>query len=228
MRRKIAIALAVIAAVLMIRNLYMILMLPGEANQGEIYRLLYFHVPSWWTAFIGAVACGIASVLYLFKRDLRYDAVAIATAEVSLAYLCCGLVLGSIWGRIIWGIWWTWDARLTSALVCALLYGAYLALRQGIEEPHTRARIAAVFSLFALADVPIVWFSIRWWRTQHPQPMQLQPDMWIALMWNWLVFVLMGAALVLVRIDQEHSQRALDALRRRAMTLEDTFISRLR
>ena len=222
MRGKIAIGLACVCAILFVRNLHHIFLeLPDEVAQGHIYRLLYFHVPSWWTAFLGATASGVAGVLYLIRRDMRYDAVAVATAEVSLMFLICGIVLGSIWGRVIWGIWWTWDARLTSALVCVLLYSGYLALRGAIDEAHARARYAAVFSLFALADVPIVWFSIRWWRTQHPQPMQLEPEMWRTLMWCWLGMILLATALVLIRMDQEHSQRRIDAMRREMLFLEE-------
>ena len=97
-------------------------------------------------------------------------AVAVAVTEVGLAFLAANLITGSIWGRVAWGIWWTWDARLTSALVCWLLYAGYLMLRRAIEEPTQRATFAAVFSIFAFIDVPIVIFSIKWWRTQHPQP----------------------------------------------------------
>ena len=229
MRGRIALVLAVAAAILMVRNLYQILLgIPDEVAQGAIYRLLYFHVPSWWTAFIGATVAGVYGVVYLIKRDLAYDSIAAATSEVALLFLLCGIVLGSIWGRIIWGIWWTWDPRLTSALVCVLLYAGYLALRQSIDEAHTRARVAAVFSLFALADVPIVWFSIRWWRTQHPQPMELQPEMWRLLMWNWLDYVLLGTALILLRIGQLRAQTTVAALRREFMMLEDSELTRSR
>ena len=108
------------------------------------------------------------SILFLITKNFKFDALAVAVTEVGLAFLAANLVTGSIWGRIIWGIWWAWDARLTSALVCWLLYAGYLMLRHAIEEPTQRATFAAVFSIFAFIDVPIVIFSIKWWRTQHP------------------------------------------------------------
>jgi heme exporter protein C len=214
MRDKSAYALAALGAVVLVRNLYLIFMImPDEANQGMIYRLLYFHVPAWWTAFLAVGLSAIFSGLYLGTKNLRYDAMAVSVTEVSLVFLTMGITLGSIWGRIIWGVWWVWDARLTSALICVLLYAGYLMLRRSIEEPSQRARVSAVFSLFAFVDVPIVWFSIRWWRTQHPQPMELPPEMWHTLLWNWFGMVLLTAALVLIRLDQEETDRRLQSMR---------------
>ena len=159
MREKTAYALATLGAIVLVRNLYLIFMvMPDEANQGMIYRLLYFHVPAWWTAFIAVALSAIFSGLYLAKQNLRYDAMAVSVTGVALVFLTMGITLGSIWGRIIWGVWWVWDARLTSALICVMLYAGYLMLRRSIEEPSQRARISAVFSLFAFIDVPIVWF----------------------------------------------------------------------
>ena len=119
------------------------------------------------------------------------------------------LATGMIWGRIIWGIWWTWDVRLTSALICVLLYAGYLILRRSIDEPRQRAQMSAVFALFALTDIPIVWFSIRWFRTQHPAPMELGSEMMHALLWNWFGMGALTAALVLVRLGQEEAVAAL-------------------
>ena len=137
MRDKVAYSLTALAAVVMVRNLYLISMvMPDEADQGMIYRLLYFHVPAWWTG----ISCRFP--LWRVQRlvphqteNLRYDAIAAAVTEVGVAFLVMGITLGSIWGRIIWGIWWTWDARLTSALICVLLYCGYLMLRRVIEDP---------------------------------------------------------------------------------------------
>src|SRR5215472_2211515 len=214
MRDKVAYSLVTLAAVIMVRNVYLIFMVvPDEASQGMIYRLLYFHVPAWWTAFLAVAFTGVFSALCLIKKHLRYDAIAASVTEVAVVFLIMGITLGSIWGRIIWGIWWTWDPRLTSALICVLLYSGYLLLRRSMEEPAQRARISAVFSLFAFIDVPIVWFSIRWWRTQHPQPMQLAPEMWNALLWNWLGFALLAAVLILIRLDQEEGERRLQSMR---------------
>jgi heme exporter protein C len=213
-RDKIALASAIAGAALLMWNLQtMFFVLPDEAMQGPIYRLLFFHVPAWWTAFLAVTVAAAASIGYLSTRRLAWDAVAVAFTEVAVVFLVTGLLLGSIWGRVTWGIWWTWDARLTSALICVLLYAGYLALRTSVHEPHRRAVVAGVFSLLAFADVPIVWYSIRWWRTQHPQPMELEPEMMRVLMINWLAIMLIAAALILARIDQERISRRIDTLR---------------
>jgi heme exporter protein C len=160
-------------------------------------------------------------VMFLMTKNFKYDAVAVSVTEVGLAFLAANLVTGSIWARVIWGIWWTWDARLTSALVCWLLYAGYLMLRRAIDEPTQRATFAAVFSIFAFIDVPIVIFSIKWWRTQHPAPVFWGggsiPSDWVALAgWNWLAMILLGIVLTAIRLRQEESQREIDSLRRMA------------
>ena len=222
MRERLIYGLGAIAAVLLARNLYSIFMqLPDEASQGMIYRIIFFHVPAAITAMLCAGVSCFTSVGYLLTKSLKYDAISVSVTEVGLAFLAANLVTGSIWGRIIWGIWWTWDARLTSALVCWLLYAGYLMLRRAIEEPTARARISAVFNIFAFADVPIVIFSIKWWRTQHPQPVfwgggSFPPDWTAVFLWNMLVMVLLGIVLTVVRVRQEDAQRELDSLRRTA------------
>ena len=222
MREKLIYALGAIAAVLLARDLYSIFMqLPDEASQGMIYRIIFFHVPAAITAMLCAAVACVTSVVYLVTKNLRYDAISVSVTEVGLAFLAANLVTGSIWGRIIWGIWWTWDARLTSALVCWLLYAGYLMLRRAIEEPTSRARISAVFNIFAFADVPIVIFSIKWWRTQHPQPVfwgggSIDPAMYLTAVLNLVALVLLAVVLSLIRLRQEEVQREIDSLRRYA------------
>ena len=222
MREKLIYGLGAIAAILLARNLYSIFMqLPDEASQGMIYRIIFFHVPAAITAMLCAAVTCITSVTYLLTRNLRYDAISVAVTEVGLAFLAANLVTGSIWGRIIWGIWWTWDARLTSALVCWLLYAGYLMLRHAIKEPTARARISAVFNIFAFADVPIVIFSIKWWRTQHPQPVfwgggSIDPAMYLTAVLNLVALVLLAVVLSLIRLRQEEVQREIDSIRRYA------------
>jgi heme exporter protein C len=222
MREKLIYGLGVIAAVLLARDLYSIFMqLPDEASQGMIYRIIFFHVPAALTAMLCSAVAGIASVMFLITKDFKHDAIAVAVTEVGLAFLAANLVTGSIWGRIIWGIWWTWDARLTSALVCWLLYAGYLMLRRAIEEPTARARISAVFNIFAFTDVPIVFFSIKWWRTQHPQPVfwgggTIDPAMRLTAVLNLVAMILLGIILTLIRLRQEEVQREIDSMRRYA------------
>lgn len=225
MRQKTLYVLCILAAGLLVADLAVILLvLPDEASQGAIYRIIFFHVPAAWTALAGCLAALAASVLYLATRDPGYDAAAVAVTEVGLAFGAANLVSGMIWGRVIWGVWWTWDARLTSMLVCWLLYAGYLMLRRAIEEPAQRARVSAVFSIFAFADVPVVVFSIRWWRTQHPQPVvwgggSMDPAMWRMLFLNWAPLLLLFIILAALRMRQEKARRELDGLRRQAHAL---------
>ena len=222
MRNKLMYAFGIIAGVLLARNLYKIFMvLPDEAAQGMIFRILFFHAPMAMTAMLGSAVALLASIGFLLTKNFKYDAVAVSVTEVGLAFLAANLVTGSIWGRIIWGIWWTWDARLTSALVCWLLYAGYLMLRHAIEEPTQRATFSAVFNIFAFVDVPIVIFSIKWFRTQHPQPVlwgggSMDPDYLSTFMWNLLALILIGVVLTMVRLRQEETQREIDSLRRYA------------
>jgi heme exporter protein C len=225
MREKLIYALSAVAAVLLVRNLYVIfLSLPDEAQQGPIYRILFVHLPAAITCFVGFLVAGIFSAMYLGSKNLRYDAVAAASTEVGLAFATVVLVTGSIWARIIWGIWWTWDARLTSMLVCWLLYASYLMLRRAVTEPTQRARFSAVLSIFAFTDVIIVWKSIEWWRTQHPGPVlsirtgggRIDPAMEAAIYWNLLALLLFAIVLVLVRIRQEETRREIDGMRQEA------------
>jgi len=225
MRKRLLVILTGIAAVLLVRNLFVILLkLPDELMQGAIYRIIFYHVPAAWTAFLGFFVALVASTIHLATKNLKYDAVAVAATEVSLAFAVANLITGMFWGRIIWGIWWTWDPRLTSMLVCVLLYAGYLMLRQAIEDPTARARASAVLSIFAFVDVPIVFFSIKWWRTQHPAPVvwgggRMDPEMWRMLFLNWVPLLLLYLVLLLLRMRQEETRRELDALRRHAHAL---------
>src|SRR5437016_1335458 len=224
MRDKILYGLGAAVILLLARDIYLIAGLPPEAAQGAVFKIIFFHVPVALTAMLCSFVALIGSVMFLFTRNFKWDAIAVAVTEVGLAFLAANLVTGSIWGRVIWGIWWAWDARLTSALVCWLLYAGYLMLRRSIEEPTQRATFAAVFSIFAFIDVPIVIFSIKWWRTQHPQPVfwaggSFPPDWTKLFLWNWLAMVLLASLMTAVRLRQEDCQRDIDALRRTAHDL---------
>jgi len=220
MRDKTIMVLSWLAAVMLAGNLAIILLvLPDEVSQGPIFRIIFFHVPVAWTAFVLFFAAMVSSVLFLVRKDFKYDSFAAAATEVGLAFGAANLLTGMIWGRIIWGIWWTWDARLTSMLVGWIIYAGYVMLRRAIEEPTERARMSAVVSILAFADVPIIFWSIKWWRTQHPQPVVygggfLSPGYWYMLFLNWIPILLLGVVLLLIRMRQEQTGREIDALRR--------------
>jgi heme exporter protein C len=222
MRTKIMILLAGASAVLLARNLHGIfLQLPDEADQGAIWRIFYFHLPAAMIAGGCAFAALISSTGYLITRRLRWDAAAVAVTEVGLLWGAMVLITGMIWARIIWGVWWAWDARLTSMLVVWLMYSGYLMLRRAIEDPTERARNSAVLSIFIAPGVYITWKSIEWWRTQHPGPVLsirggggMAPGMESMAYWNVLALLLLTAVIVMLRLSQEERRRELDALRR--------------
>ncbi len=223
MRNNLLYALAILAALLFSFGFNRVVNLPDEANQGSIYRLLYMHLPSIFTSFTGFFVAFVCGILYLVRKDLRYDAVAASVTEVSWAFSTIVLVTGSIWGRRAWGVWWAWDARLTTMLICWLLYAGYLMLRRSIDETTQRARLSAALSVFAFSDVIIVWKSIEWWRTQHPAPVLsmrsgggMAPGMELPIFVNFMAFMCLAAVLVMIRMRQETMRTEIEALRREA------------
>ncbi|MGD0496888.1 MAG: cytochrome c biogenesis protein CcsA [Bryobacteraceae bacterium] len=224
MREKILYLLGLAAIGILAWNINAIARLPEETQQGVTFKIIFFHVPVAIAAVTAACFSFLASVSFLATKNFKFDAAAVAITEVGLAFLAANLITGSIWGREIWGVWWAWDARLTSALVCWLLYAGYLMLRKAIEEPTQRATFAAVFSIFAFIDVPIVVFSIKWWRTQHPAPVfwaggSFPPDWTRHFLWNMAAMLMLGIVLAAVRYRQEEARREIDSLRRAAHAL---------
>ena len=141
---------------------------PTEAVMGQVQRVFYFHIGTAWTALLGFLAAGAAGVVYLVKRDPKWDIAEVAAVEISLIFFLITIVLGSIWARPVWNTWWTWDPRLTTAAVTELIYIAYFMLRQGIEDPERRARFGAVYAIVGAVSAPITFFAIRLFRTIHP------------------------------------------------------------
>jgi heme exporter protein C len=225
MRLKIIYGMLAVAAILLVRNLYeTFLGLPDEALQGAIYRILFFHAPAAWCFMIGSLVSMIASVVFLARRSFGADALAASATEVALVFGAINLASGMVWARIIWGVWWAWDARLTFMLISWLMYGGYLMLRQAIDEPTQRARLSAVLSILTFPGVVITWKAIEWWRTQHPGPVlsvrtgggKMDPAMESVLLLNFLALLIFAVVLTLVRIRQEEMRRELDGLRREA------------
>jgi heme exporter protein C len=220
--------LALVAAVSLVLTMYGgLVWAPTERTMGDIQRIFYVHVPSAWTAFLAFFAVFVVSVLYLITKDLKWDRMGLACAEIGTLFCTVVLITGPIWAKPVWGIWWTWDARLTSTLLLWLLYVSYLLLRDFLEEPARRATLAAVFGIFGFIDVPIVYFSIRVWRTQHPQPVigggeqsGLDPSMLKVLLFAWVAFLILFVFLAILRVRLEKGRDEVRELRRRWMLQE--------
>ncbi len=152
---------------------------PPDVTQGDLVRLIYLHPPVAWVAYLAVGVTAVASVLYLWPRtrSRAWDRLAGASAEVGAVFTALTLVTGSIWGRPSWGVWWTWDARLTSTALLFVLLLGYLAMRRVPGEVEVRSKRAAVLALVAAVDVPIVHMSVLWWRTLHQPPTVLSPSL---------------------------------------------------
>ena len=192
---------------------------PAEATMGNIARILYYHASAYATAFTMFAVNLVASIFYLVRRHtpsaMAADAVAVSSAEIGVIFCSVGLMTGMLWAKPVWGIWWTWDARLTSTFVLWLIYVSYLMLRRfsGAGQAPT---LAAALAIFGFIDVPIVYMSIRWWRTQHPQPVifgepgsGLDPSMVPALVINLVAFLCYGSLVFWVRYKLERARQEL-------------------
>ena len=206
---------AIITAVLLTWGLYQALVVaPTERTMGDVQRIFYYHVPSAWTAFVLFFVNLIASIVYLAKRNPKADALAVASAEVGVVFCTIVLITGPIWAKPVWGIWWTWDLRLTLTLVLWLIYVSYLLLRKFSSGGQTPL-IAAVLSVFGALDVPLVYFSIWFFRTQHPQPViggggSIDPRMLHAFFVNLFAFSCFGALVCWSRYRLEVVSREVE------------------
>lgn len=183
-----------------------LLVTPPDAYEGNVFRLIYVHVPSAWLAYLSFFVVFACSVAYLATRRTRWDRLAAASAEVGVLFIGLTLVVGSIWAKPTWGTWWTWDPRLTTTAVLFLIYIAYLAVRRLPDSPSRRARWSAVIGIVAFVDVPIVHLSVVWWRSQHQAPAILRvaprvaASMAIGLVVGVLAFTFLYAYLVVLRL----------------------------
>jgi heme exporter protein C len=198
---------------------------PKEATMGNLQRVFYYHLPHAILSFVFPYLNCIASFAYLFWRNRNVeraaaaDAFALASAEVTVLYASIGLATGMLWARPAWGIWWAWDARLTTYLLLWLLYVSYLLLRRFSATGQT-AVVSAVLAIFAAIDIPICFMSIRWWRTQHPAPVfgggddsGIDPSMVPAVLWNMAAWALWGAFVLGLRYAIERRrQRQANAI----------------
>ena len=207
--------LAVLTALMLVYALYQALVVaPTERTMGDVQRIFYYHVPSAWTAFLLFFVNLVASVVYLVKRNPKVDALAMVSAEVGVVFCTVVLVTGPIWARPVWGIWWTWDVRLTSTLVLWLIYLSYLLLRRFSDSAQAPV-LAAVLAVFGALDIPLVYFSIWFFRTQHPQPViggggSIDPRMWRVLLINWMAFVCFALLMGWSRYRLESMRREVE------------------
>ena len=189
---------------------------PPDAVQGDAQRLMYLHVPAAWVAYRAFGVTAVASALWLWPRtrSMVWDRIAGASAELGVVFTALTLVLGSLWGRPVWGVWWAWDARLVTTAVLLFLYLGYLALRRVPAAPEARAKRCAIAALIAFVDVPIVHFSVTWWRTLHQEATVFDPAlkahihgvMAFTLWFGVLAFTLVYVAL----LDRRYRLAALE------------------
>jgi heme exporter protein C len=149
---------------------------PPDALQGEVQRIMYLHIPSILTAYLSFFLVFVGSCLYLWKREKRDDILAYSAAEIGVLFTALTIIEGSIWGKPTWGVWWTWDARLTLTAILLLIFIGYLMLRSLIEEESRAASAGAILGIIGFLDIPLIHMSVYWWRTLHQPPSILRPD----------------------------------------------------
>ena len=194
------------------------LVVPRESTMGDAQRVLYVHVSVAWIALLGMLITAGAGVGYLVRRNMAWDFAAQAAAE--LGWLSCTLTLvtGSLWAHAAWGVWWTWDPRLTSSFILWTIYCGYLLVRSGQDDPHRRARVAAVLAVIGMLDVPLVFMATRWFRGMHPAPPQMEPVMRVTLLLSSLGFTAFFILLWIRRRRQLELEHRLTELAQRLGT----------
>ncbi|MEY2412604.1 MAG: heme exporter protein [Acidobacteriaceae bacterium] len=227
-KRIFQIAILLTVAALCFATYQALVVAPTEQTMGDVQRIFYYHVPSAWTAFLLFLINFISSIVYLVRRSMKADILALVSAEVGVVFCTVVLVTGPIWARPVWGIWWTWDLRLTLTLVLWLIYVSYLFLRRFSTSGQTPV-LAAALAIFGALDVPLVYFSIWFFRTQHPSPViggggSLDPRMAHVLLINWGAFLCLAGVLCwaryrleVMRQDLEETQALESLLERRSL-----------
>jgi heme exporter protein C len=192
---------------------------PTEKYMGDVQRLMYFHVPSALVAFLAFGVVFALSLLYLFTRNPLWDQVAVSSAEIGVLFTTLTLITGSLWARPVWNAWWVWDdPRLITSLILWFMYIAYLMIRSSIQGEERRRKLAALFGIIAFIDVPIVYFSVKWWRTIHPkvideQGVHMPPEMATTLFLSIFTFLFLYIVLLGYRTSYERNKARVKHLR---------------
>ena len=203
---------------------------PPDAVQGDVQRLMYVHVPAAWLAYLSFLVVFVASIAYLRTGRIRWDRIAAASAEIGVVFTSLAIALGALWGKPVWGTWWTWDPRLTTTAVLLLIYLGYLAVRRITDDPRRRARWSAVLGIVGFVDVPIVHLSVVWWRSLHQGPTvlriggpEIHGSMLAALLVGVAAFTLAYAYLMTLRlrVGRLEEGAARDALSRTLGSFEE-------
>ena len=236
MRNRFFTPLVILTQILLTVGLYMsFIWVPTERTMGDVQRIFYFHLGSFWTSAVALVMNALACVMYIVRRTAGdqekagfWDALAASSAEIGVIFCAGGLIFGVMWAKPIWGIWWTWDARLTLTFLTWLMYIAYMLLRGFLEGSDRGGIISAVFGIFAVANVPMVYMANRWYRTQHPQPViggaqgsGMDGHMWLTVFVAWAATLALMGVYLMLRMPLERGRREVELLRRR-LRVEDT------
>ena len=214
--------LALITGVMMLVDLYFIFMVaPTDSVLGHVQRVFYFHVPIAIVSFLAFFVVFIASLGYLMKRTSKWDAIAHASAEIGVVFVTLALLTGIIWARPVWNTWWTWEPRLTTTMILWLIYVAYLMVRSYAPTRSKGAIYAAVVGIIGFIDVPIVYYSVVWWRSIHPSPVvgpfaqadALDGTMALVLLFSLITFLFFFAYMVAERMELRNTEEALGRIR---------------
>ena len=207
------------SALLMALTLYMVYMwVPTEQNLGVSQRIFYFHVPLGWIGMVSIIVVAVASILHLFTGKQKWDDLAYSTAEIGIIFASLILITGAIWGKPVWGVWWTWDAKLTTTLVLWFIYVGYLMVRAYGPAGTQGKRFASVIALIGAIDAPIIYKATDWWRSAHPErnvPSDLDDQMLLTLLVSVLAFTVLYVYLLMERYSLRRSESDLDELHQR-------------
>ena len=200
------------AAIAVLITLFLVFFFaPDERTMGNVQRIFYFHVPLAWISFLAFFVVFICSIFYLRRKTPEWDTIAHASAEVGILFTTLVLITGPIWAKPVWGIWWTWDARLTTTLVLWLTYIAYILVRNYAITKEQGARFAAVVGIVGFVDVPIVFLAVKLWRTQHPTTIVFEDGLTPAMLLTLLISIAAFTVLYVIMVIQSHSFKSIEA-----------------